>query len=234
MYFSKYKSLTIKLFPWGLEDVMKSKLISILFSLRKGDAHPCHLTKDVLEGVGLHGDASLEEVMTHYRLVVQYIPELGEHEDSDILEAQITKLEIIYNGFTPFDNPMGRDTDGMFETGDVSQPFNGRISPVLRFTFDREVEEEAALRSLESTCFQFMTPAMDDAGDVYELSDHNGWNEVLDEDSECAIMDALIEQGLIRYDEDDDLFYYPKLTFESGMDTYGHVIDWPKWHSLED
>ena len=213
---------------------MKSSLISILFSLRKGDAHPCLLTKELLEGVGLSGEASREEVMSHYRLVIQYIPELGEHADSDIMEAKITKLEIIYNGFSPFQNPMGRDPDGMVETGDSNQPFDGRISPVLRFRFDREVEEEAALRSLESTCFQLITPAMDDSGDVYELSDHNGWSEVLDEDSECAVMNALSEQGVIRYDEDEDMFYYPIFTFENGMDTYGHVVEWPLWHALKE
>ena len=79
-----------------------------------------------------------------------------------------------------------------------------------------------------------MTPAMDDAGEVYELSDHNGWSEVLDEDSECAVMNALSEQGVIRYDEDEDMFYYPVFTFENGMDTHGHVIEWPLWHSLKE
>ena len=211
---------------------MKSKLISISFSLRKGDAHPSLLTRGLLEGVGLSRDASLAEVMSHYRLVVQYIPELGEHEDPDIMEAKITRLEIIYNGFTPFQNPMSQNPDGMVETGDEDQPFDGRITPVLRFTFDRKVEEEAALRSLESTCFQFMTPAMDDAGDVYELSDHNGWSQVLDEDSEYDVMNELSEQGVIRYDEDEDMFYYPTFVFESGMDTYGHVVEWPTWHFL--
>ena len=75
---------------------------------------------------------------------------------------------------------------------------------------------------------------MDDAGDVYELSDHNGWSEVLDEDSECAVMNELSEQGVIRYDEDEDIFYYPTFTFESGMDTHGHIVEWPQWHSLEE
>ena len=161
---------------------MKSNLISILFSLRKGDGHPSLLTNDLLEGVGLDANASLEEVMSHYRLVIQYIPELGEHADHAIMDAKITKLEILYNGFTPFQNPMGSPSDGMVESGDAHQRFDGRIRPVLRFKFDREVEEEAALRALEATCFQFMTPAMDDAGDVYELSDHNGWSEVIAED----------------------------------------------------
>ena len=213
---------------------MKSNLISILFSLRKGDAHPSLLTNDLLEGVGLDGNASLEEVMSHYRLVVQYIPELGEHEDSDILDAKITKLEILYNGFTPFQNPMSSEPDGMVETTDANQRFDGRIRPVLRFTFDRQVEEEAALRALESTCFQFITPAMDDAGEVYELSDHNGWNEVLDEDSECSVMTELNEQGVVRYDEDEDIWFYPVYTFENGMDTYGHVVEWPLWHAKQD
>ena len=63
---------------------------------------------------------------------------------------------------------------------------------------------------------------MDDAGDVYELSDHNGWNEVLDEDSECAVMNERSEQGMIRYDEDDDTLYYPIFTFEHGIDTYDY------------
>ena len=211
---------------------MKCKLISILFSLTKGDAHPYNLTSDLLEGVGLKADASLAEVMSNYRLVVQYIPDLGEHADPDILEAKITKLEIIYNGFTPFQNPMSSDPHGIVETGDAQQPFDGKIRPVLRFTFDRPVEEEAALRSLESSCFQFMTPAMDDAGEVYELSDHNGWNQVLDEDSECSVMNELNDQGVIRYDEDEDVWYYPVFTFETGMDTYGHVVEWPQWHAL--
>ena len=95
---------------------MKSNLISVLFSLRKGDAHPCLLTRELLEGVGLGGDVTLEEAMSQYRLVVQYIPELGEHIDSEIMEAKITKLEIIYNGFSLFQNPMGGDSDGMVET----------------------------------------------------------------------------------------------------------------------
>ena len=210
---------------------MKSSLISILFSLKTGDAHPSLLTKDLLTGVGLKGDASLEEVMSNYRLVVQYLPELGEHADADIMEAKITKLEVLYNGFSPFNSPMSHELHGVVETGDSAQPFDGKIRPILRFTFDRAVEEEAALRSLEATCFQFMTPAMDDAGEVYELSDHNGWSEVIDEDTESVVSTALNEQELVRFDEEEWVWYFPTFKFEAGMDTHGHVIEWPAWHS---
>ena len=60
------------------------------------------------------------------------------------------------------------------------------------------------------------------------------WSEVLDEDTECEVMNELGEQGVIRFDEDEDMFYYPVFKFESGMDTYGHVVEWPLWHALQE
>ncbi len=214
---------------------MKLDLHSILFSLDTGDAHPNNLTSDLLTGVGLPADASVDTVLSHYRLVVYYMPEYGEHADPDIVNAKITRVELLYNGFSQFQSPMDpSNLYGLRETQDANQPFDGKIRPILRFTFDRPVEEEAALASLESTCFQFMTPAMDDVGEVYELADHGGRSRIVDEDSECAVGDALVEAGLVRFDEEDYRVLFPRLEFEDGMDTHGYVIEWPTWFNTKE
>ena len=47
-------------------------------------------------------------------------------------------------------------------------------------------------------------------------------------------MTELNEQGVVRYDEDNDVWYYPVYTFEDGIDTHGHVVEWPLWYAKQD
>jgi hypothetical protein len=205
---------------------VKTDILTIQYAWHSGGGHPVELTNDTLVGYGFETSGKLGALFPAMEFILSFEPDLEQDDDPAIAEALITKVEILYDGVTPHENPGW----GMTETGSSAQPYNGEIVPMVRFSFDRPVEDSAALQALASSRFQLMTEAMMDAGcDSLMINDESGRCRLIDEDTESVYVEELVAAGVLTRNEDTWEVNAPSFEFPEGMEKYGHVIPWPDW-----
>ena len=203
---------------------MKFHIQTLRFAFNKGRGDPSELTKEVHEAIGLDPNSGVDQLRPHLTLVLSFSSGLA--DDLELTEARVLKAEVLYDGLTPF----SRRGWGVHPTGDSQQPLRSSVYPIIRFTFDRPVDEHAVVLALNQSRFQLMTEQMKALGsEPFELFDGAGFTEIVDEDSEYILLDELVADGLLSRDEETWDVGVAVLAFSAGMETGGHAVDWPAW-----
>ena len=224
----------------------KSDEFYLLCSLTKGGCHPDVITPDWLEAAGLSRTTSLDELRKYFRLCVYNWADFGVDVDPNYGDARITSVQICYDGFSPLTSLDGtngeRASYGLRETGDPEQPFAGKIRPLYRFKYDRVVDAEAALLSLNFAMAQFLTPN----GTHHELQNANGWTELIDQCIAWELMEEVRKSGLVdcvplhqlypdqvgECDPNTLLGVHPEIFFDRQL-LSDFCIPWPLWTMKE-
>ena len=133
-----------------------------------------------------------------------------DEDESDYSDVKIIRIEILYDGVTPF------DSDGeigyFFENGELC----GYPAPIVRFTFNQEVNAEDFIPAIFRSGFQVLTAAMRENGsEPHMAEDHNGYVSILDDSEQSDWRDTLHCRNA---------FCGKVFEFPDGMPQYGYSI----------
>lgn len=142
----------------------RSDSIVVRFALTSGDGNSLHSMQELTE-------EEKQDIRRCLALNVYWDPDMM----SDEHDAQITSMEILYDGITRFD---GEDFGYSLSGGD--EFLGGYPAPIIRFKLDRELETDQFICAIRETSFRVLTSSMDH--EPYYAEDHNGYTQVLDDD----------------------------------------------------
>ena len=133
-----------------------------------------------------------------------------DEDESDHSDVKIIRIEILYDGVTPF------DSDGeigyWFKDGELC----GYPEPIVRFTFDQEVSAEDFITAINRSSFQTLTAAMREKdSEPYTAEDHNGYVVALD------MLSLINTQFQLHVNK---AFCGKVFEFPDGLPSYGYAL----------
>lgn len=176
----------------------RRKDITVRFCLNKSEGEQIKKSK--------FSEAELKDVRKCLSLCITFYP----NEENG---AQIINIQILHDGITP----MGNVIKGFFINRKEDYPLVGYPTPVVRFQFDRAINEEEFLKQcISDTSYSVRTELMNkNDEDPFFAEDHNGYSSILS-GKEREEFTALLQRN--------EAYCGKTISFPEGMPVCGYSI----------
>ena len=154
----------------------------------------------------MFSEAELKDVRKCLSFCITFYP----YEENG---AKIINIQILHDGITP----MGNVIEGFFINRKEYYPLVGYPTPVVRFLFDRAIDDEEFLKQcISDTSYCARTQLMSENDEEsYFSEDHNGYSSILN-GKEREEFTVLLQRN--------DAYCGKQFTFPDGMPESGYSI----------